>query len=161
VLAEAARDAIDRRLRLFGLFGVREGNLPFQTADGDFNPVGCRPEQPPSADRLRKKYCPLEPYSEADLAENPTLADMTRAALDVLGTRERFWLLVEAGDVDWAAHANDIDAAIGAVRSGDAAFQAVVSWIERRNAWNDAVVIVTADHGHMFVLDEPAAFAGR
>ena len=161
VLAEAARDAIDRRLRLFGLFGVREGNLPFQTADGDFNPVGCRPEQPPSADRLRKKYCPLEPYSEADLAENPTLADMTRAALDVLGTRERFWLLVEAGDVDWASHANDIDAAIGAVRSGDAAFQAVVSWIERRNAWNDAFVIVTADHGHMFVLDDPAAFAGR
>jgi len=161
LLADAARDAVDRRLRLFGLFGVREGNLPFQTADGDFNPVGCRPEQPPSADRLRKKYCPLEPYSAADLDENPTLADMTRAALDVLGTRERFWLMVEAGDVDWASHANDIDAAIGAVKSGDAAFQAVVKWIERRDAWNDAVVIVTADHGHMFVLDDPAAFAGR
>ena len=161
LLAEAARDAVDRGLRLFGLFGVREGSLPFQTADGDYNPVGCRPEQPPGADRLRKKYCPLEPYSEADLDENPTLADMTRAALEVLGSRERFWLMVEAGDVDWASHANDIDAAIGAVKSGDAAFQAVVKWIERRDAWNDAVVIVTADHGHMFVLDDPAAFAGR
>jgi alkaline phosphatase len=140
---------------------VTEGNLPYQTADGDFDPVGCRPEQQASADRLRKKYCPLKPYSEADLTENPTLADMTRTALDVLHSRGNFWLMVEAGDVDWASHANDIDSAIGAVKSGDAAFQAVVKWIERHDAWNDSVVIVTADHGHLFVLDDPAAFAGR
>jgi len=161
VLAVAAEDAIKRKLRLFGLFGVAEGNLPYQTADGDFDPVGCRPEQQVSADRLRKKYCPLKPYTEADLTENPTLADMTRAALDVLHSRGNFWLMVEAGDVDWASHANDIDSAIGAVKSGDAAFQAVVKWIERHDAWNDSVVIVTADHGHLFVLDDPAAFAGR
>ena len=161
VLSVAAEDAIRRNLRLFGLFGVSEGNLPYQTADGDFDPVGCRPEQAATADRLRKKYCPLKPYSEADLAENPTLADMTRAALDVLHSRGAFWLMVEAGDVDWASHANDIDAAIGAVKSGDAAFQAVVKWIERHDAWDDSVVIVTADHGHLFVLDDPAAFAGR
>jgi alkaline phosphatase len=161
VLAVAAEDAIKRNLRLFGLFGVMEGNLPYQTADGDFDPVGCRPEQAATADRLRKKYCPITAYSEADLTENPTLADMTRAALDVLGSRGRFWLMVEAGDVDWASHANDIDAAIGAVKSGDAAFQAVVKWIERHDAWKDSVVIVTADHGHLFVLDDPAAFAGN
>ena len=86
---------------------------------------------------------------------------MTRAALDVLHSRGNFWLMVEAGDVDWASHANDIDSAIGAVKSGDAAFQAVVKWIERHDAWKDSVVIVTADHGHLFVLDDPAAFAGR
>ena len=161
VLAVAAEDAVSRGLRLFGLFGVAEGNLPYQTADGDFDPVGCRPEQLGSADRLRKKYCPIKPYTDADLVENPTLADMTRAALDVLGSRGRFWLMVEAGDVDWASHANDIDAAIGAVRSGDAAFEAVVHWIERHDAWDDAVVIVTSDHGHLFVLDDPGAFTAR
>ena len=161
VLAGAAEDAIQRNLRLFGLFGVTEGNLPYQTADGDFDPVGCRPEQAVTADRLRKKYCPIKPYSEADLSENPTLADMTRAALDVLESRGKFWLMVEAGDVDWASHANDIDAAIGAVKSGDAAFQAVVKWIERHDAWDESVVIVTADHGHLFVLEDPAAFASQ
>jgi alkaline phosphatase len=160
VLAAAARDAIAGNLRLFGFFGVREGNLPYQTADGDFDPVGCRPEQAATADRLRKKYCPLAPYTEADLTENPTLADMTRTALDVLHSRGKFWLMVEAGDVDWASHANDIDAAIGAVKSGDAAFEAVVKWIERHDAWDDSVVIVTSDHGHLFVLDDPEAFAG-
>jgi alkaline phosphatase len=159
LLTVAAEDAIRRNLRLFGLFGVTEGNLPYQTANGDFDPVGCRPEQTVTADRLRKKYCPLKPYSEADLNENPTLADMTRAAIDVLHSRGNFWLMVEAGDVDWASHANDIDAAIGAVKSGDAAFQAVVKWIERQDAWGDSVVIVTADHGHLFVLDDPTAFA--
>lgn len=161
VLAVATEDAIRRKARLFGMFGVGEGNLPYQTADGDFDPVGCRPEQAVHAERLRKKYCPITPYSEADLTENPTLADMTRAALDVLHSRGNFWLMVEAGDVDWASHANDIDAAIGAVKSGDAAFQAVVKWIERHDAWNDSVVIVTADHGHLFVLDDPAAFTGK
>jgi alkaline phosphatase len=160
VLAAAAQDAIAGTLGLFGFFGVREGNLPYQTADGDFDPVGCRPEQAATADRLRKKYCPLAPYTEADLTENPTLADMTRTALDVLHSRGKFWLMVEAGDVDWASHANDIDAAIGAVKSGDAAFEAVVKWIERHDAWDDSVVIVTADHGHLFVLNDPAAFAG-
>jgi len=160
VLSEAARDAIEARERLFGFFGVAEGNLPYQTADGDFDPVGCRPEFGPHDDRLRKKLCKINPYTDADIAENPTLADMARSALDVLATRGRFWLMVEAGDVDWASHANDIDNCIGAVKSGDAAFQAVVAWIERHDAWDDSVVIVTSDHGHMFVLDDPAALAG-
>ena len=86
---------------------------------------------------------------------------MATAALDVLGPRGKFWLMVEAGDVDWASHANNIDTAIGAVQSGDAAFRAVIEWIERHDAWDDAAVIVTSDHGHLFVLTEPEVLAGR
>jgi len=160
VLAEAARDAVGRGLRLFGLFGTAEGNLPYRTADGGLDPVAGRDDLP-SADRLRKKYTPLAPYAAADIDENPTLAEMTEAALEVLGSRGRFWLMVEAGDVDWAAHANNIDTCIGAVKSGDEAFRSVVRWIERRRAWDDAVVIVTSDHGHLFVLTDPAAFTRR
>jgi alkaline phosphatase len=161
VLAEAARDAATGGLRLFGFFGTAQGNLPFRTADGDFAPSNCNPEGPgPDEDRLRKKYGSQIRYTKADVAENPTLADMTTAALEVLGRRERFWLMVEAGDVDWASHANNLDTAIGAVQSGDAAFRAVVAWIERHDAWADAAVIVTSDHGHLFVLTEPEALAG-
>jgi alkaline phosphatase len=83
---------------------------------------------------------------------------MTTTALDVLASRGPFWLMVEAGDVDWASHANNIDTAIGAVQSGDAAFRAVVEWIEKRDAWDEAAVIVTSDHGHLFVLTDPTAF---
>ena len=158
VLAEAAAAAIAAGRPLFGFFGVGEGHLPFQTACGDFNPVGSRIEAG-EPEALRKKYAPIRGYSAADIDENPTLADMTRAALDVLASRGPFWLMVEAGDVDWASHANNIDTAIGAVKSGDAAFWAVVKWVERNGGWDDTAVIVTADHGHMFVLDDAELFA--
>ncbi len=160
VLAEAARDAVRRNLRLFGFFGAGEGHLPFRTADGDFNPAGATDLGPETA-ALRKKYGGAISYSAADVAENPTLADMAVAALDVLASRGPFWLMVEAGDVDWASHANNIDTAIGAVQSGDAAFRAIVAWIERHGGWDETVLIVTSDHGHLFVLTDPAAFAVR
>ena len=87
---------------------------------------------------------------------------MTDAALSVLSAnRNGFWLMIEAGDVDWAAHANNIDDAIGATLSGAEAFQAVTSWIDQHDAWDEAAVIVTADHGHSFVLDRPQTLTGR
>jgi len=158
VLAEAARDAIARKLRLFGFFGAAEGHLPFQTADGGYDPGESRLEKSGEIDPLHKKYGGTIRYTPADVAENPTLAEMTTAAMDVLSAKGPFWLMVEAGDVDWASHANNIDTCIGAIESGDDAFRAAVGWIERHNAWNEAVVIVTSDHGHPFVLVDPRAF---
>jgi alkaline phosphatase len=139
VLLEAARQARSEGKRLFGFFGVQDGHLPFRTADGKYDP--CK-----------------ERYTTEDIEENPTLADMARSALGVLSANETgFWLMIEAGDVDWANHSNNIDDSIGAVLSGDAAFQTVVQWVEKRSAWDDTVVIVTADHGHYLVLVDPAA----
>ncbi|MFM9057687.1 MAG: alkaline phosphatase [Planctomycetaceae bacterium] len=160
VLRGAAREAIAGGTRLFGLFGVGEGHLPFRTADGRFDPVAPPPGA--DADRLRVKYGGEIRYTPADIAENPALADMAVAALDVLAARsDRLWLMVEAGDVDWASHANNIDNAIGAVRAGDEAVQAVCAWIERHGGWDEAAVIVTSDHGHAFVLADPSAFTAR
>jgi len=160
VLAAAARAAVSRDARLFGFFGTREGHLPFRTADGDFDPSAAPPELVAESDRLRRKYGGAIHYTAADVRENPTLAEMAVAALDVLESRGRFWLMVEAGEVDWASHANNIDTTIGAVLSGADAFRAIVRWIERRDAWDESVVIVTSDHGHLFVLTDPAALAG-
>lgn len=161
VLTEAAADAIANDLRLFGFFGTAQGNLPFRTANGDYDPGAGSPQgsNDPASEALRKKYGSQIHYSPADVAENPTLAEMATVAIDFLGRRGPFWLMVEAGDVDWGSHANNVDTAIGAVQSGDAAFRAVVDWIERNDAWDHAAVIVTSDHGHMFMLTDPAAFA--
>ena len=148
VLEEAATTAAQRGERLFGFFGVSSGHLPYRTADGQYNPV---------ADARG-----TERYRLADVEENPTLAECTRAALKVLGRDARpFWLMIEAGDVDWANHANNIDSSIGAVLSGDEAFAEVVAWIEERRAWADAAVIVTADHGHLFFLTDPTILLPR
>lgn len=130
--------------RLLGFYGVgKTGHLPFATADGDFSPtVG------------RKKT--KEEYQPADLAENPTLAEMTRSAITALARPDKkFWLMIEAGDVDWANHDNNLDNSIGAVKSGDAAVRVVTDWVEQHSNWNDSLMIVTADHGHLLVLNKP------
>lgn len=147
VLAEGVEKAIAGSHRLFGLFGADGGNLPFRTADGGYDPT---------IDITGTKE-----YSEADVRENPTLAELTSAALEVLEKDEQgFWLLVEAGDVDWANHANNIDNSIGAVISGAEAFDAITRWVEAHDAWDSTAIIVTADHGHYFHLTRPEALIG-
>lgn len=143
-LQRNAERAATENQRLLGFYGVgKTGHLPFATADGDFTPtVG------------RKKT--KEEYQPADLVENPTLADMTRSAITALARPDKkFWLMIEAGDVDWANHDNNLDNSIGAVKSGDAAVKVVTDWVEGHSNWNDSLLIVTADHGHLLVLEKP------
>lgn len=143
LLSLAADDAIAKKQRLFGYFGVKGGHLPFQTADGDYNPTVGRSNK-------------AEAYSDADRAENPTLADFTEQAIRVLHASEKpFWLMVEAGDVDWANHDNNLDNSIGAVLSGDAAVKKITHWVDEHSNWDESLLIVTADHGHYLVLKKP------
>ncbi len=85
---------------------------------------------------------------------------MTEAALGVLqASGKNFWMMVEPGDVDWAAHDNNLDNAIGAVYSGEEAVSSIIHWVENHSNWRDALVIVTADHGHFLTLDSPSQLA--
>jgi alkaline phosphatase len=148
VLERAAETAAREGHRLFGLFGPKSDHLPYRTADGRYDPS-------------KGINGVAEVYSQSDLDENPSLADMTRAALTVLSAREGqpFALFVEAGDVDWALHDNNLDNAIGAVFSGEEAIQVILDWVRRNSNWDESVLIVTADHGHYLVIDDPEAIA--
>lgn len=150
-LAEAAALAKSTNKRLFGFYGTsRFNHLPFRTADGKFDP----------APDLNGK---AEGYTESDLFEQPTLADMTTAALTVLADpagKTPFVLFIEAGDVDFALHANNLDNAVGAVYSGEAAIKAVTAWVEAHSNWDDSAMVVTGDHGHYLVVDDIKALAG-
>ncbi len=148
-LQQAAELAAKDKTRLLGFYGVgKTKHLPFRTADGDFNPVPGRSKK-------------AEEYLPADLEENPTLAEMTTAAITVLSGRDRFWLMVEPGDVDWANHDDNLDNSIGAVISGDDAVKVITDWVEKHSNWKDALVIVTADHGHYFHLTKPEVLTGK
>lgn len=141
-LSEAAATAASENTRLFGFFGTRYEHLPFQTADGNYNPTDD------STDRRER-----EEYTKEDLLENPRLVDMVRAALKVLEANEKgFWMMVEAGDVDWASHGNNIDNVVGAIHSGDDAFRAIVEWAEKGNHLDETAIIVTSDHGHLLTI---------
>lgn len=145
VLKKAVDDAVTGNHRLLGFFGNGNfnGHLPFATADGRYDPVKGQAKK-------------SEEYTPADLLENPTLAEMTSAALTYLDRSDKpFWLMVEAGDVDWANHDDNIDCSIGAVNTGDQAVRVLTDWVEANSNWNESLLIVTADHGHMLNLTKP------
>ena len=74
----------------------------------------------------------------------PTLAEMTRKAIDTLeGGREGFLLQVEGARVDHGGHANDIAAMIYDQRAFEEAIAVAMDFAERDG---ETLVIVTADH---------------
>ena len=60
----------------------------------------------------------------------------------------------------WANHDNNIDNSIGAVNSGDAAVKVITNWVESNSNWEESLLIVTADHGHLFFLKSPELLTG-
>ena len=154
-LLQAAGTAAMTSSRLFGFFG-RKGldHLPFRTADGRYDPV--------SSIGSDGKPRAAEQYTPADRIEQPTLTQMTEAALTVLAKRrgQPFALFIEAGDVDFALHANNLDNAVGAVYSGEEAVRTVIRWVEKNSNWDESLLLVSSDHGHYLVIDDPQAVAG-
>ncbi|MCW5934668.1 MAG: alkaline phosphatase [Fimbriimonadia bacterium] len=76
----------------------------------------------------------------------PTLAEMTRAALDILSRhKDGFLLQVEGGRVDHAAHANDAAGLFFDQMAFEDAMEVAVEFARKRG---DTLVIVTSDHGN-------------
>jgi alkaline phosphatase len=77
----------------------------------------------------------------------PTLEEMTAAALNVLDNDpDGFFLVVEGGAIDSAAHGNNLVRLIEEQIDFNRAVETVVSWVERESRWRETLVIVTADH---------------
>ncbi|MEA5583313.1 alkaline phosphatase [Nodularia harveyana UHCC-0300] len=150
--------------RLLGLYGARgqDGNLPVSSADGDYSTTGLAMFSNFSTQGLNPDTVrPLLPgetdssFIAREVNENPTLDDLTKAALEVLGKDpDGFWLMVEGGDIDWSAHDNNIDNLIGTVLDFDKAIGSVINWIENNGGWEDNQLIVTADHDHYLNLTD-------
>ncbi len=78
----------------------------------------------------------------------PSLAEMTRAALSVLENAEDgFALHVEGGRVDHAAHYNDAGAIVREMVAFEDALGVCLEWAAGRSA-DDTLVIATTDHGN-------------
>jgi len=76
----------------------------------------------------------------------PTLAEMTRRAIDKMKDHpEGFVLQVEAGKVDWAAHANDIGGLLYDQIAHDEAIKVAIDFAEKDK---NTLVIITTDHGN-------------
>jgi alkaline phosphatase len=74
----------------------------------------------------------------------PSLAEMTARAIEVLAGNEKgFFLVIEAGLIDWAAHYNDTGTMLHEMMVINEVINLVLDWAEGRD---DTMVVVTADH---------------
>ncbi|ABQ06204.1 alkaline phosphatase [Flavobacterium johnsoniae] len=81
-----------------------------------------------------------------ELQHTPTLAEMSKAAIDQMKDhKDGFVLLIEGGKVDWAAHANDIAALIHDQLAFDEAVKTAIDFAEKDT---ETLVIITTDHGN-------------
>lgn len=168
LLETAAKIDPNKGDRLLGLYGARgqNGNLPYSTANGDYSATGFGDSSLFSAAAKNnqipqlKKVRPLAAgetdaqFIKREINENPTLADLTKAALTILGKdKDGFWLMVEGGDIDWACHDDNLDNMIGTVKDFDKAVGVTIDWINKNGGWKKNLLIVTADHDHYLTLN--------
>lgn len=74
----------------------------------------------------------------------PTHPEMCAKALELLNQNPAgFFLMVEAGQIDWAGHNNDAGVLLHELLQFDAAVRTVYEWAKNRN---DTLVLVTGDH---------------
>ncbi len=154
--------------KLLGLYGARgqDGNIPISTANRDYSSTGLgqftlfssttptNQTPKPDTDRPLAPNETTQQFIATERNQNPTLAEMTSAALEVLGKdKDGFWLMVEGGDIDWSAHDNNMDNLIGTVNDFDKAVKTTIDWIGRNGGWTKNLLIVTADHDHYLTLN--------
>ena len=95
-------------------------------------------------------------YDRAD-DDEPSLADMTRAAIEYLeaaGGENGYYLEVEAGRVDHANHAGNLYRTL----TDGMAFAEAVALADELTDDEDTLIIVTADHGHALTFN---GYCGR
>ena len=86
----------------------------------------------------------IDREEEGAVGKHPTIADSTKAAIDVLSADpDGFFLMVEAGQIDWAGHSRDGAWTAAEVLAFDAAIKAAYDWAKGRT---DTLILVTADH---------------
>lgn len=99
---------------------------------------------------FERSHMEYEQDRAKDSGKEPSLAEMTAKAIDVLGNNSRkgYFLMVEGGRVDHAHHAGNASRALtDAIALSDAVRTALKKTDER-----DTLIIVTADHSHTFTV---------
>ena len=107
----------------------------------------------------RSGYAPTDKVDEDPFNKNvPTLLTMTKGAVNALAAKSQattdkgFFLHIEGGAVDWAAHGNQTARLIEEQRDFNQTVDFVVSWIEANGGWDNNLLIITTDHGNSMPL---------
>ncbi|GHE96155.1 alkaline phosphatase [Thalassotalea profundi] len=98
---------------------------------------------------FNESHMQYEADRENDIAGEPSLAEMTAKAIDILDNNEKgFFLSVESGRIDHAHHAGN---AYNALKDAIELSKAVQVAVDATDD-EDTLIIVTADHSHVFTI---------
>ncbi len=144
---------VDTKAALAGVTSVRRGPVLGLFTTGNMTPryQPLVAAVPPGAGGPTQK-CQL-----ADRGTQPSLAEMTDKAIELLDNKKGFFLQVESAMIDKQEHASDICGAIGDVVELDEALEVALEYQEDNP---DTLIVVTADHSHSTQI-VPNGSAGR
>jgi alkaline phosphatase len=83
---------------------------------------------------------------DRDTTREPSLAEMTRKAIELLSKNEQgFFLMVEGSKIDWSSHRNDPVGILSEMLAFDAAMKEVIDFAK---ADGETLVVICPDHGN-------------
>ncbi len=100
---------------------------------------------------------------DRDPAKEPSLAEMTTKAIDVLAKNKKgYFLMVEGGRIDQALHPTLARKALQDAKAFDDAIAAAIAKVKLTDPdLKNTLIVVTADHDHTLVLNGYAALTGK
>ena len=118
-----------------------------QAASYVWNLAGFEAADPASTDRLLGLFEPSHMQYDVDRTDEPSLAEMTGKAIDILSKNPKgYVLMVEGGRIDHAHHEGNAYRALSDTVAFDDAIRAALDKVNL----DDTLIVVTADHSHVF-----------
>jgi alkaline phosphatase len=84
------------------------------------------------------------PYDMDSRSQDITLAEFTQKGIELLDNDKGFFMMVEAGKIDWACHANDGKASIQDTLAFDRVVKTAYDFYEQHP--DETLIVVTGDH---------------
>jgi len=162
-MEELHPDSGDKVLGCYGGDYTSSGNsnLPYRGIDSSYHmgknryAVNREVDEDGNVISLESQHSPIPHihYTPEEEAQIPTPMEIMNQTLNFLGKdKDGFFLMYEQGDIDWAAHEQDLDDMIGTMLDISDTVQVVMDWIANNGGWEKNALYVTADHDHYLSL---------
>ena len=137
------------------------GNMPYRGLDSSYSNRFCgsgsavraNSTSPITGVKVTTSATLCNYTNPSDLPNIPPMNVHVREAVKYLGKASKgFFLMYEQGDIDWVAHADNMDDMLGAMLDINDGVQEILNWIAANGGWDKNALYVTADHDHYLIL---------